>query len=81
MSFDSMIQFKDLDLEMTEVTDDDLMSVLGSGPISAFASAFATTAGIGINGLVTGQSTSSILSQQATFGVPAFIGGLLIPGP
>ena len=76
-----MIQLKDLDLEMTEVTDDHLILVMGSGPISAFASAFATTAGIGINGLVTGQSTSSILSQQASFGIPAFIGGFLIPGP
>ena len=61
--------------------DGESHTIHGGGPISGLAAAFGTTLGIGINGLVTGQSSGSILQQQVAFGVPAFIGGALVPGP
>jgi hypothetical protein len=78
------IKIQDLnpsDAELFDLNDQTVQSIVGGGPISAFASAFATTAGIGIYGLGTGQSSRSILAQQVAFGVPAFVGGFLIPGP
>ena len=78
------IKIQDLnpsDAELSDLNDQTAQSIVGSGPVSAFGAALATTLGIGINGLRTGQSSSSILQQQIDFGVPAFAVGFFIPGP
>ena len=78
------IKIDNLDITNTEMSDLDdnlLNSLSGSGPIAGFAAGFGTTLAIGLYGLSQGQSTKSILDQQIIFGGGAFIGGLLTPGP
>jgi hypothetical protein len=78
------IKIDNLDItntEMSEIDDNLLNSLSGSGPIAGFAAGFGTTLGIGLYGLSKGQSTQSIWEQQVFFGGAAFIGGLLTPGP
>jgi hypothetical protein len=67
--------------ELSDLNDKTVQSIAGSGPLAGLGAAFGTTLGIGIYGLATNQSTESILTQQAAFGIPAFIGGFLTPGP
>jgi hypothetical protein len=78
------IKIQDLncdDTDLSNLNDKTVESITGSGIFGAFASTFIVTAGIGINGLRTGQSGSSILQQQIDYGVPAFAVGFFLPEP
>jgi hypothetical protein len=75
------IQELSYDDELSDLDDKAVHSIMGSGIIGAVGAALVTTVGIGINGLRTGQSGSSILQQQIDYGVPAFAVGFFLPEP
>ncbi len=74
-------ELKPTEQHLVDMKNTELSEIHGGGPIAGLAAGFGTTLAIGVYGLATGQSTSSILQQQAIFGGGAVIGGLLTPGP
>ena len=78
------IEIKDLNIvdnELSDIDDNSLRLLSGSGPITGLAAAFTTTLGIGLYGLSEGQSTQSVWKQQVIFEGTAFVGGFFTPSP
>ena len=76
-----MIKIRELENDLTDVGAQELGSVSGAGPIAGGIAAGTTMLGIGIYGLLKGQSIQSVHEQQLIFGGTAFLGGFFTPGP
>ena len=76
-----MIKIRELEKDLISVPAEELGSVSGAGPITGGIAAGTTMLGIGIYGILKGQSIQSVHEQQLIFGGSAFLGGFFTPGP